>query len=201
MGASVCAHFGDICPHNSGIYVLVPAVRRWRSRFQMLRLTESEVSHLYTIYKCTDLSQKNSVKTAHLMSYLKIENAPFARRMLHAFNAGVKFEAFVFEIWDICTIDEDCLGKTRCLTSSDQSEIRFSDNLMYLSFSADFVFDMYDENDSGDITALESHVMLKELYGDTFFDPSSKKRYLCKLFLTAAYLTPNSSPLFLARIT
>ena len=72
---------------------------------------------------------------------------------------------------------------------------------MYLLFSADFVFDMYDENDSGDITALESHVMLKELYGDTFFDPSSKKRYLCKLVLTAAYLTPNSSPLFLARIT
>ena len=48
--------------------------------------------------------------------------------------------------------------------------------MMCCLFSADFVFDMYDVNNSGDITALESHLMLKELYGDSFFDASSKKR-------------------------
>ena len=111
MGAAVGTYLTNILPHSNGIYMLVSSVRHFRSRFQTLRLTENEVSHLYSIYKGADLSQKNCVKTAHLMTFLKIEDTPFAKRMLRAFDAGARFEAFVFEIWNICTIDESDLGE------------------------------------------------------------------------------------------
>ena len=111
MGATASTLFNNLIPHPVGIYSLVAGVRRWRSRFQTLKLTEKDVAHLYDVYKHADLTVKNSVKTAHLMSYLKVEDIHFAKRMLSAFNSGAKFEGFVFEIWNLCTIDETDLGE------------------------------------------------------------------------------------------
>ncbi len=88
---------------------------RWKSQFEMLRLNENEIGQLYRVFINVDLKQRKIVQTSHLANYLKVENKLFAKRMLSSFRRGVKFEGFVFEIWDLCTIEEKDLGKWNIL--------------------------------------------------------------------------------------
>ena len=42
--------------------------------------------------------------------------------------------------------------------------------------AADYVFDIYDTNKCGDISAAQAQTMMKELYGEAFFQEGTKKR-------------------------
>lgn len=97
----------------SRIYKMSPEVRSWRARFEILNLTECEVGMLYQVFLDSDVAEKNVVNTNHLTAYLKVEKNLFARRMLSSFQNGVRFEGFVFEIWSLCTIEENDLGESR----------------------------------------------------------------------------------------
>lgn len=105
------------CMHipSHGFYTIEAEVGRWKSQFELLRLNESEVGQLYKVFQDVDLKRKKTVDTAHLANYLKVENKFFVKRMLSSFRRGVKFEAFVFEVWDLCTIEEKDLGKLDCV--------------------------------------------------------------------------------------
>jgi stage III sporulation protein SpoIIIAA len=52
-------------------------------------------------------------------------------------------------------------------------------SFLYL-ITATFVFNLYDINQSGDITANEAQTMLNELYGPSFFAEGSKRRYVIR---------------------
>jgi hypothetical protein len=84
---------------------------RWKIQFEMLKLNESEIGQLYRVFKNVDLKQRKKIESAYLANYLKVENKLFAKRMLSSFRRGLKFEGFVFEIWDLCTVEEKDLGK------------------------------------------------------------------------------------------
>jgi hypothetical protein len=93
-----------------GIYTIEEEVRRWKAQFEILWLNENEIEQLYKVFKDVDLNKEKVVKSAHLAQYLKVENNPFEKRMLSSFKRGLKFEGFVFEIWNMCTIGEKDLG-------------------------------------------------------------------------------------------
>jgi Ca2+-binding EF-hand superfamily protein len=95
----------------SKIYHLSPDVRSWKTRFEILRLTESEVGQLYQVFINVDIAEKNKIDTSNLTAYLKVEKNMFAKRMLSSFKKGVRFEGFLFEVWNLCTIDETELGR------------------------------------------------------------------------------------------
>lgn len=97
----------------SKIYHLSPDVRSWKTRFEILRLTESEVGQLYQVFINVDIAEKNKIDTSNLTAYLKVEKNMFAKRMLSSFKKGVRFEGFLFEVWNLCTIDETELGRRR----------------------------------------------------------------------------------------
>lgn len=84
---------------------------RWKMQFEMLKLNESEIGQLYRVFKNVDLKQRNKIESEYLANYLKVENKLFAKRMLSSFRRGLKFEGYVFEIWDLCTVEEKDLGK------------------------------------------------------------------------------------------
>mmetsp|Transcript_31726 Transcript_31726/g.30243 ORF Transcript_31726/g.30243 Transcript_31726/m.30243 type:complete len:489 (+) Transcript_31726:335-1801(+) len=133
----------------SRIYHLSPDVRCWKTRFEILKLTESEVGQLYQVFINVDIAEKNKIDTSNLTAYLKVEKNLFAKRMLSSFKKGVRFEGFLFEVWNLCTIDETEL--------------------------AAFVFNLYDLSQSGDITAAEAQTMLLELFGEQFFKDGSRR--------------------------
>jgi hypothetical protein len=93
-----------------GIYTIEEEVRRWKAQFEILQLNEKEIGQLYKVFKDVDLNKEKVVKSAHLAQYLKVENNLFEKRMLSSFKWGLKFEGFVFEIWNMCTIGEKDLG-------------------------------------------------------------------------------------------
>jgi hypothetical protein len=95
----------------NGVYKLEAHINRWKTQFEILRLTECEIGQLYRVFKDADITRKKLIKTSHLISYLKVEKNLFAKRMLSSFKNGVPFEGFVFEVWDICTVDEADLGE------------------------------------------------------------------------------------------
>jgi hypothetical protein len=92
------------------IYETVPDVGCRKSQYQALQLKESEVGQLYKAFLNSDTGHIGLVNTAQLISYLKTERNDLVRRILSSFKIGLRFEASVFEIWNICTLEESNLG-------------------------------------------------------------------------------------------
>ena len=97
---------------STGIYS-DHTMRKWKLKFDMLRLSEKEVTQLYQVFNDCDISNKKLVNSRHIISYCKMEKVPFSDRMLASFKKGQPFPGFVFEIWDIVTTDESHLRKLR----------------------------------------------------------------------------------------
>ena len=131
-------------------YTTLPHVSVWKSRFDLMELTERDVGLLYTAFEdVASLSSAGRVNAKQLMAYCKIDKTVFAARMLSSFKKGQPFAGFVFELWDMCTTDQDEL--------------------------ADFVFSLYDVSGDG-INAQEALTLLTELYGEAAFKPGSARR-------------------------
>ena len=134
----------------ANIYDDHPKVKAYRSRFDLLQLTEKDIGILYECFEAADLAKKNVVSARYLTSFCKVDKIAFAARMLSKFKKGQPFAGFVFELWNICTTNE------RDLT--------------------DFVYDLYDPSSSGCIEPKEAQLMLSELLGDNGTGKDGKKR-------------------------
>ena len=113
MGAA-----GSIQPANGSyprIYETVPDVGCKKSQFNTLQLRESEVGQLYKAFLIGDTDRIGVVNVAQLISCLKIEKNDLACRILLQFKNGLKFEGAVFEVWNICSLEDNNLGKAQCL--------------------------------------------------------------------------------------
>jgi len=127
----------------------------WRSRFDLIGLTEKEVGLLYTAFEdVASLSSAGCVNTKQLMAYCKIDKHVVAAKMLASFKKGQTFAGFVFELWDVCTTDQDEL--------------------------ADFVFALYDVHGDG-INAQDAMTLLTDLFGETAFK-ARRTEILTQLF-------------------
>lgn len=94
------------------IYETVPDVGCRKSQFQALQLKESEVGQLYKAFLNGDTGHVGILNAAQLISYLKSEKNDLVCRILSSFKNGLRFEGSVFEIWNICTLEETNLGNT-----------------------------------------------------------------------------------------
>ena len=89
----------------------IAAVGCWKSRFDILQLTENEIGQLYQVFLAADVTETRVVDTTQFTTYLKVDQNLFAGRMLSSFKKGIRFEGFVFEVWNLCTIEENDLGE------------------------------------------------------------------------------------------
>lgn len=96
----------------SRVYETVPDVGCRKSQFQALQLRESEVGLLYEAFLNSDTGHIGIVNTAQLTSFLKTEKNDLVCRILSSFKMGLKFEGSVFEIWNMCTLEDSNLGNT-----------------------------------------------------------------------------------------
>ena len=95
----------------SKVYQSYSSVRCWQSRFELLQLTEYEVGQLFEIFNIATEKEGNTINTMQLAAYLKIDFNLFALKMFSSLKENIKFESFVFEVWNICTVEERDLGK------------------------------------------------------------------------------------------
>ena len=95
----------------SKVYHSYSSVRCWQSRFELLQLTEYEVGQLFEIFNIATEKEGNTINTMQLAAYLKIDFNLFALKMFSSLKENIKFESFVFEVWNICTVEERDLGK------------------------------------------------------------------------------------------
>jgi len=137
------------------VYETQPAVAVWRSRFDLMGLKEKEVGLLRTAFEdVASLSSAGCVNAKQLMAYCKIDKHVVAAKMLASFKKGQSFAGFVFELWDVCTTDQDGL--------------------------ADFVFALYDVHGDG-INAQDAMTLLTDLFGETAFK-ARRTEILTQLF-------------------
>lgn len=125
-----------------------------RPAFDGMQLCDLDLQLIRESFENIDVSRSGTIDIKELETFLKIERAPFNRRVLAMFDADKSGELDFFEFlmmtWNFCSLDKRNLGKTKCelcdicpfLTSSYSKVIVF-----FFYNTAKFVFDLYNDDE------------------------------------------------------
>lgn len=129
-----------------GFYATHPDVAKFRHQFDVLLMTEKEISRIHKIYAKVDTDKSGQISTLELFMALDVERNKFTERVFSIFDEDgsgqVDFREFVIALWNYCT-----LGRSTLVA---------------------FAFDLYDKDSSGEIDLHEVVQMLKDVYGKNY---------------------------------
>merc|ERR1711988_1112528 len=110
----------------------------------MMHLKHDDVCDLFDMYGDIDVDGSGAVSCDEFLNYFSVDQTrAFAQRifsMLAVDKTGeIDFMEFVICIWNLCTLTSDTVGK--------------------------FLFELYDDDDSGEIEFNELAVMMSDMMG------------------------------------
>lgn len=129
----------------SNIYFREPQLAQFRPLFEAFQLNPRDIRRLYEVFCTLDVDESGLVSTKELFGYLDSkESTKFCDRVFTLFDEDqsgqIDFREFVVALWNYCTLSHSSL--------------------------IIFAFDMYDTDETGELSPSEVELMLKDLYGE-----------------------------------
>jgi Ca2+-binding EF-hand superfamily protein len=128
--------------------------RDWYEQFYALKLSNSEIRQLLSVFQEVDSSRSGSIDLFELCMFLDIEKTAYTQRVFNAFDMNhtgkIDFREFLLSCWNYCTLEKASL------------EV--------------FTFDLYDENTSGFLSHGEIVSLLTDLYGSKHMEIDPQAR-------------------------
>lgn len=128
------------------VYYRHPELASCRPLFEAFQLSSHDVEKLYQIFCRLDDDDSGMISTKELMTFLKTTDASmnFCERVFALFDEDesgqIDFREFVVAMWNYCTLSRSSLIV--------------------------FAFDLYDTDETGELSPPEIQEMLKDLYGE-----------------------------------
>lgn len=129
----------------SSIYYREPQLAQFRPLFEAFQLSSRDIRRLYEVFCTLDVDESGLVSTKELFGYLDAkESTKFCDRVFTLFDEDqsgqIDFREFVVALWNYCTLSHSSL--------------------------IIFAFDVYDTDETGELSPSEVELMLKDLYGE-----------------------------------
>eukprot|EP01033_Poteriospumella_lacustris_P012764 gene12764-9123_t len=129
----------------SSIYYREPQLAQFRPLFEAFQLSSRDIRRLYEVFCALDVDESGLVSTKELFGYLDAkESTKFCDRVFTLFDEDqsgqIDFREFVVALWNYCTLSHSSL--------------------------IIFAFDVYDTDETGELSPSEVELMLKDLYGE-----------------------------------
>lgn len=134
---------GNLVGYN--IYYKYPDISSFRALFEAFQLSPRDVEKLYRVFCTLDSDRSGLISTAELFEFLedKEGSIKFCDRIFTLFDEDasgqIDFREFVVALWNYCTLSHSSL--------------------------IIFAFDLYDTDETGELSPDEVDNMLKDLYG------------------------------------
>jgi serine/threonine-protein phosphatase 2B regulatory subunit len=115
----------------------------WVEQFEALQMNKAELNHLFFAFKSIDRDQGGSIDISELLQHLDIEETSFSKRTFSVFDSNrsgsIDLREFILSLWNYCTLTQATLDI--------------------------FAFDLYDTDESGELSFQEVENMVCDLYG------------------------------------
>lgn len=135
--------------------------------YSALRIAREEVKDMFELFLELDEKRAGSIHVNKILKYTGITATPFARRALSSWDrkasGKLSFHHFVVTLWAICSLPKPVMGKINFRSSSP-----ILLTVLLCRVPADFVFDLYDADGSGDLDIAEVDQLIKDLFGDAY---------------------------------
>lgn len=132
------------CIHSYNKIYKLPVIQPHVKLFEDFQIHPKELSKFYDLFMVFDCDHSGSIEISEFLKHLDISKTPFASRIFRAMDEDgsgqINFREFVMSIWNYCTLTTSTLEL--------------------------FVFDSYDTDYSGELSAEEIHHILEDIYGN-----------------------------------
>ena len=135
-----------------------PWFMSWKAQFECLQLSKRELKSIFRIFHAVSGGGEvaQNVGLAELFTHISVERTVFTERVFSIFDEDgsdeIDFREFTIALWNFCTLSGHTLET--------------------------FVFNLYDDDRSGALSAKEVANMLKDIYGSSAETNSSSKALL-----------------------
>jgi hypothetical protein len=135
-----------------------------------LTLSHSDVAKLHEMFQLVENNQHGLIDLNEFMDFLKIESTKFRKRAFAMFDEDssreVDFREFVLSIWNYCTLSRSSLGMEVLINCKKYLIlILIYKRIFFYYYSVAFVFDLYDQNITNELSTHDIRHILFESYG------------------------------------
>ena len=154
----------------------------WIQVFNALKLHKREIKKLHKVFRNIDTDSDGSVDVGDILSILDIERTKFTERIFASYDTNhtgtVDFRGFVLCLWNYCSLGKGSLSESLCAfryqvcintlacTVHWRKVIAEFTPVSFIPFTDYFTFDLYDWDESGDLSTDQIHQMIWDFFGE-----------------------------------
>ena len=158
---------------NSSIYSRSPNLSIWKKIFDLINLSEKDVSQFHNEFSCLPVDQYFTIDIGKFINAIGIEDTSFTNRVFTAVDSrhesNINFGEFVTVLWNFCTLGKNDLGNI--------SYFSLTIIVLMTNHVATFAFDLYDDDCSGEVSPSAATQMINDLYGDLAHQTPEMQRF------------------------
>ena len=99
---------------NTSIYASNPTVSIWKKIFDLIGISERDVSQLYSEFSSLPVDQYLTIEVGEFINAIGLEDTSFTHRVFNAVDSrhanNINFGEYVTVLWNFCTLGKGDLG-------------------------------------------------------------------------------------------